>query len=259
MRQHLPTAADVDPLRAYLAGARPSPASRPWLAVGMISSLDGAATVDGRSGPLGGPADTLVFRAVRAMADVILVGAGTFRAEAYGPVRVAEEAQAVRIEYGLGPGPARLAVVSGSLDLDLAGPAFAGEEPAAAEAPIVFTTVDADPARVGEVAEVAEVRRFGAGRVDVGAAVASLADDGARIVVCEGGPSLNGQLFDAGLVDELCLSVAPVVAGGGACRIVTDSGAGGGVSPTGFELVSLLSEDGLVFGRWVREDHPHRS
>lgn len=245
MRQLLPTPDDVDPVTAYLAAPRPRPSQRPWLAVGMISSLDGATAVDGVSGALGGPADKAVFRAVRALADVILVAAGTVRAERYRPVSISDEVADARAAVGRDPGPARLAVVTSSLDLDLDAPLFS--DPGPSGPPIIFTPADADPDRRDEVASVAEVRLAGTGRVDLAAALATL--DDAEVVVSEGGPTLNGALVEAGLVDEWCVSLAPVVAGGDSHRIVHGAEA---VDGRDLELESLLESDGLLFGRWVR-------
>ena len=243
MRQLVPTVADVDPVRAYLAAERPAPAGRPWLALGMIASLDGATATEGRSGGLGGPADRAVFRAVRAIADVILVAAGTVRAERYGPVRFGDDVRAARVDAGRSPDPPRLAIVTARLDLDLGSELFTGPQP-----PLVLTTTDADPDRVAAVAAACELRQFGAGRVDVAAALASLAADGVGVVVAEGGPRLNGTLVDADVVDELCLSTGPVVAGGDSARIVS------GASPRDhrYRLASLLVEDDTVFSRWTR-------
>ncbi len=248
MRQLLPTPADVDPVTTYLGADRPAPAERPWVAVGMIQSLDGATAVGGRSGALGGPADKAVFRAVRAIADVVLVAAGTARAENYGPVRLADHVREARIAAGRGDRPPRLAVVTASLDLDPASRLFA-DGPAGVR-PLVLTTTDADPDRRTGLEDVAEVRAVGQGRVDLASALAGLRADGAGVVVCEGGPSLNGALVDAGLVDEWCVSIAPVVAGGDSRRIVH----GARPDAADVELVSLLEGDGLLFGRWVRSD-----
>lgn len=245
MRQLIPTMAEVEPLDTYLGGSRPAPVDRPWIVVGMISSLDGATSVRGRSGALGGPADKTVFRAVRALADVILVGAGTARAEGYGPVVLSEMASAKRRAAGRVDPVPRIAIVTASLDLDLETPLFTGSN----RPPLVFTTEDADPARVRAVGAVSELRQHGRGRVDVVAAATSLRGDGAEVVVCEGGPSLNGALVDAGVVDELCLTLSPVLAGGGSSRIVAGSDAD---VVAGYELVSLLTEDGMLFGRWTR-------
>lgn len=248
MRQLLPTLGDVDPVTTYLAADRPAPADRPWVAVGMIASVDGATTVEGRSGPLGAPADEAMFRAVRGIADVVLVGAGTIRAEGYGAPRLSPHVRAAREAAGRAGDPPRLAVVSASLSLDLSSRPFTDEGPR----PLVLTTTDADPDRRARVAEVAEVHAVGAGRVDVGGALARLHALGAGVVVSEGGPRLNGALVDADVVDEWCVSISPVVAGGDSARLVEGAG------PARSELVlgSLLEGDGLLFGRWVRVPGP---
>ncbi len=244
MRQLVPTAADVDPVRTYLAAERPAPPGRPWVALGMIASLDGATAVTGTSGGLGGPADQAVFRAVRAIADVILVAAGTVRAERYRPVGFGDDVRTARADAGRSTEPPRLAIVTARVDLDLESALFTDDH----SRPLVLTTTDADPDRVAATAAVCEVRRFGTGTVDLRAALASLADDGAAVVVAEGGPSLNGSLADADVVDELCLSTGPVLAGGDSRRIVS------GAAPRHdrYRLASLLTEDDLLFSRWVR-------
>jgi riboflavin-specific deaminase-like protein len=244
MRQLLPVPADVDPFDAYQAADRPAPAGRPWVVLTMVSSLDGATSVGGRSGRLGGEVDRTVFRAVRAVADVILVAAGTARAEGYGPVRLSQHAVRARAAAGRAPEPPRLAVVSRSLDLDPHAPMFVG----ATARPLLLTTTDADEGRVAALAEVAEVRRIGDGAVDVSAALRSIGDDGAGVVVCEGGPRLNAAMVAADLVDELCLTLAPDLVGGDSARLV--SGAAEALRP--FELVSLVEGDGVLCGRWVR-------
>ncbi len=239
-----PTADDVDPVPAYLAAERLRPAGRPWVTVGMIASIDGATASEGRSGALGGPADMAVFRAVRALADVVLVAAGTVRAEGYGPIRFSDDVRAARLAAGRGTEPPRLAVVSARLDLDPDAALFDAAVP-----PLVFTTEDADEERVDALRPVAEVRRIGTGgRVDLAAALGSLADDGAAVVVCEGGPSLNGALVDADVVDEICLTTGPLLVGGDSRRIVH----GAAPDPTRYSLASLLTEDDLLFARWVR-------
>lgn len=244
MRQLVPSPADdVDPVATYLAAARPRPIGRPWIAMGMVASIDGATAVDGRSGGLGGDADKAVFRAVRAIADVIIVGAGTVRAEDYGPVRYADEVRAARRAAGRDEAPPRLAIVTSSLDLELSGRVFHDGAP-----PIVFTTTDAPDDRVAATAEVAEVHRCGTGRVDLVEAASTLAELDVGIVVSEGGPSLNGALASAGLIDEICLSLAPQLAGGDSARIV----AGADAIDAEFELASLLTADDVLFGRWTR-------
>jgi riboflavin biosynthesis pyrimidine reductase len=245
VRQLLPTPGDVDPLEAYLAAHRPAPAGRPWVAMSMVSSLDGATAVGGRSGQLGGDPDREVFQAVRAIADVILVAAGTVRAEGYGPVRLSERARSARVASGRSAEAPRLAVVTASLDLDLTR---AAEGPVR---PLVLTTEDADPQRRAALEELAEVRAHGTGRVDLAAALAGLADDGVGVVVCEGGPSLNAALVAADLVDEWCVTLAPAIVGGDSRRVVH------GVDELGdaglpLALTSLLEADGVLLGRWLR-------
>lgn len=244
VRQLLPAAAEVDPLEAYLAAVRPSPVGRPWVLVGMVASLDGATSVDGRSGPLGGPADREVFRAVRAVADVILVAAGTVRAEHYGPVRISDAARAARLAAGRSAEPPRLAVVTASLDVDVARIAADGPRP------LVLTTEDADPSRRAQVERHAEVRTAGRGRVDLAAALAALHADGVRIVVCEGGPTLNAAMVADDLVDEWCVTLAPAVVGGSSPRVV--HGAGDVADHGDLALAQLLEADGVLFGRWIR-------
>lgn len=245
MRQLLPTdVAEVDPLPLYLGASRPAPDGRPWVVVGMVASVDGATAVDGRSGPLGGPADRIVFRAVRALADLILVAAGTARTERYGPVQLADEARDARVDAGRSPEPPRIAVVTASLDLDVER--LRGDGPA----PVVYTVDDADPARRARAARHADVRVAGSGRVDVARVLADLHADGAGVVVCEGGPSLNAALVDADVVDEWCVTLAPAVAGGDSARLV--DGAAPLSAPRPLRLESLLAEDGVLFGRWRR-------
>lgn len=248
MRQLLPagTDEDVDPVALYERDDRTPPAGRPWVLVNMVASADGATTLDGRSGGLGSSADRRVFRAIRAVADVILVGAGTVRAEQYGAPGLPEPLQARRIERGQAPLP-RVAVVSRSLDLDLASPLFTGEGPV----PIVVTSPASSTARRTEVAAArADLLLAGQGpAVDLAAALASLGELGAGIVLAEGGPTLNGQLHDADLVDEWCLSVAPVVAGGDARRLCEGPGT---PRPRWLGLHRVLEEDGMLFLRYVR-------
>lgn len=244
VRQIHPVPGDVDPLTAYLAAPRPAPPDRPWVAMSMVSSLDGATAVHGRSGPLGGAPDREVFRAVRAIADVVLVAAGTVRAERYGPVRLSDEARRARAAARRSTAPPRLAVVSASLDLDLAR-AAEGDL-----APLVLTVEDADPRRRAALEAHAEVRAHGRGRVDVVAALAGLRADGADVVVCEGGPSLNASLVERDVVDEWCVTLAPAVVGGDSRRVVDGAPEPG--EPHALELASLLEQDGVLLGRWLR-------
>lgn len=246
MKRLWPNPGAVDDIAALVAAeARPAPPDRPWLLVNMIASLDGAITVEDRSGALGGPADKAMFAALRAVADVVLAGAGTVRAEGYGPARPAAATRAARRARGQAEVP-RIAVVTRSLDLDLAAPLFtAAEEPT-----IVITCGSADPDRQAAVAAVAELLVVGDAVVDLPAAMAALRTKGVEVVTCEGGPHLNGDLIAADLIDEWALTLSPLLVGGDAAR--SSRGLGGQV-PAALRLDRLLQDDGYVFGRWVRD------
>ena len=247
MRQILPTAAaDVDPLALYTDDERPAPADRPWLLVGMIASVDGGTTLGDVSGPLGGAADKKVFGAVRATADVILVGSATVRAERYGPPRTTEETRRVRRDHGRRPTP-RLALLSGRLDVDLDSPVFTDADPDAR--PIVVTAEQAPADRRSAAADVAEVVVAGERHVDIPAALGQLRRAGVEVVLAEGGPGLNGHLLAADVVDEVCLTISPLLAGGDSRRIVHDAANTG---PEALRLDRVLEEDGLLFLRYVR-------
>jgi 5-amino-6-(5-phosphoribosylamino)uracil reductase len=246
VRQILPTLIEeIDPLSAYAADARPRPQGRPWILVNMIASLDGATALDGRSGGLGGPADKAVFRALRALPDAILVGAGTARAETYGPVKLDDAALVERNSRGQ-IGPPRLVIVSGRLDLDPTGTMFTDST----EPPIVFTTGAVPAETVAAFAGVAEIVRCGETVVDLGSAMAHLDTIGIRTVLCEGGPMLNGQMLAADLVDEWCQSIAPMLVAGDSDRVVV--GAGGEHSPARMNLNRVLEQDGYLFIQAVR-------
>lgn len=235
---------EVDPVALYAGDRRPPPPGRPWVMVNMVASLDGATMVDGVSGPLGGPADKEVFAAIRAVADVILVGAGTVRAEGYGPPRPSPTQRARRRARGQAAAP-RLAVCSASLGLDPGAPLFAAAE----ERPVVITVSVVDDGRRAALGRVADLVVAGETRVDMSRAVAALGATGARVVLAEGGPSLNGQLVSAGLVDELCLTLSPLLAGGRSARIAVGDPP---CRPVGLILDRLLEAHGMLFARYVR-------
>ncbi|MGA1838695.1 pyrimidine reductase family protein [Herbiconiux sp. 11R-BC] len=228
-----------------LARYAPPRRSEPWLRVNFIQSVDGSATVDGLSGGLGGPADKAVFDTLRGVADVVLVGAGTARAEGYGALTVGERFVRWRRASGLPEHPA-MALVSGRLDLDPASALFA-EAPVR---PLVFTVASAPADARARLAEVATVIDAGAERVDPSTVLRELAGRGLAQVLCEGGPSLFGELTAAGLVDELCLTTSPMLEGGSGRRIV--SAPGEGSSPRDLELGLLLRSGSMLLARWVR-------
>jgi riboflavin biosynthesis pyrimidine reductase len=243
MRQLLPAQLDeVDPIALYAADARPRVADRPWLLANMISSLDGATHVDGLSGGLASPADRVTFRAIRAVADVILVAAGTARSEQYHPIATNPEIASMRAARGQRERP-RLAIITRHLDLDLDGELFLAEEP-----PVVLTTEHAPTARVRHAEGRTTVLQFPGDRVDIAAALRAIGELGADVVLSEGGPTLIGQLAAADVLDELCLSVSPLIVGGDAAR-VTDIAA---TVNRRYDLARVLEEDSMLLLRYVR-------
>ncbi|MBA3250069.1 MAG: dihydrofolate reductase family protein [Geodermatophilaceae bacterium] len=213
MRRLLPDpAGEVDLESEYIV----DPDSAWHVRASFISSADGAVTLDGRSGGLGNAADKRVFGLARDLADVILVGAGTARAEAYRASRPTGARLERRRRHGLPDAPL-MAVVSERLQLDLDSDLFPTDEPRT----VVITSGASPPDIRAAVAEHAEVLVHGDDTVDLTAAVAALRRRGLRRVHCEGGPRLFAGLVAAGLVDELCLTLAPLLTGPGAERIVT--------------------------------------
>jgi riboflavin-specific deaminase-like protein len=165
----------------------------------MVSSVDGATTgPEQLSGSISSPADKAVFGHLRQTADVILVGAGTVRAEGYRPAQ------------------RPIAVVSASLDLDTGSPLFADAE----HQTIVVTTQDADPDRMIEISAVADVIVAGADRVEARALIDALAERGLEHVACEGGPTLLAALAVDDLLDEICLTISPLLVGGSSRRVL---------------------------------------
>lgn len=234
---------DIDPAAAHADADRPTPADRPWILLNMVVSADGATAVDGLSGALGGDADRRTFSAIRAVADVIVAAAGTARAEGYGPPRTPPERQAERVARGQAPYP-RIALVTRSLDLDPTTPLFT-EAP---ERPLVFTGTDADPARVRRLETVADVVVGSGSSVSPQELATHLHRLGARTVLVEGGPSLNGAFLDADLVDELDVTTAPALVGGSSPRLTT----GAAERARHLRLAHLWEDDGVLLARYVR-------
>lgn len=212
---------------------------RPWLRTNFVSTLDGAAfDADGRSGSLGGDADTQVFALLRSLADVIIVGAGTARAEGYQAVHADEVDGELRARLGLSPIPP-IAVVSKSLKIP-AGLLVPGQ--------FVITTGDAPQAQLDALREMVDVIAVGTGQIDWAQVFEQFAARGLNRLLCEGGPTLHGQLVELDLIDELCLSIAPIMAAGPAPRI-----AHSGLAITHPMILGhSIAIDDLLLTRWVR-------
>lgn len=191
----------------------------PWLRMNFIASLDGAATRAGRSGGLGDDADRRMFDLLRRWADVVLLGAGTARIEEYGGMRLGDDAAAWRVASGMPPHPA-LALVTRRLDLDPSSPIFVD----APVRPIVFTVASASPQRREALAEVATVIDAGVDDVDPRRVREILVERGLTRIHSEGGPSLFGSFLEEGVVDELCLTLAPTLESGSSGRIAHGAG-----------------------------------
>lgn len=240
------TELDREGLRALYA--YPDAPTRPVVRVNFVASADGAVSVDGASGALAAPGDGEVFGTLRELADVVLVGSGTVRAEGYRGVRTSPEKVRRRRERGLADVPP-IAVITASADLDPTAALFTDT----AVPPLVLTATDTPGkarARLAEAgAEVVEVSADDPAATDPAAIVAALGERGLHRVLCEGGPALFGSLLSADLVDELCLSVAPLLVGAAAGRIVTGADL---PSSRRLALVSVLAHDDGLMLRYRR-------
>jgi 5-amino-6-(5-phosphoribosylamino)uracil reductase len=245
-----PDGADREWSLAELAAAYAYPEGhgRPaWLRANMVSTLDGAAQHDGRSQPISSATDMRVFGTLRALADVVIAGAETVRQEGYRPARARAEFTEARRAAGQAPAPA-IAVVSAGLELDFTLPLFTSPPVPT----LILTGAAAAPERIA-AAERAGARVVVAGDgvgVDPARAVDELVALGHTRLLTEGGPRLLGQFVAAGVLDELCLTVSPMLTAGSAQRIA------GGPSvevPRRFVLASLLEEEGFLFSRYRRE------
>jgi len=215
--------------------------ARSWVRFNFIVGADGAATLAGRSGGLGNAADRRMLHLLRLPADVVLVGAGTVRAEGYGGELLDDAGRGWRSAHGRAPRPV-VAVVSGSLDLDPRAPFFT-EAP---ERPLVFTSAAADPRKRRELDAVADVLLAGRDRVEPALLASALEAMRLRLIHSEGGPTLFAAFLQAGLVDDLCLSVSPLLVGGG-LRILPVALP----EPSRLRLQHVLESEGLLLLRYA--------
>lgn len=223
-----------------IAGLYGRPAD-PTLRVNFVTSIDGAVELDGHSAGLSGGPDKRVFGILRMLCDALVVGAGTLRHEGYRALRLDERRQAWRMAAGL-PAYPTLVVVSGALDLDPRQAAFAD----APVRPVILTHRRA-PHRP-DLAEVADLVAVGEDSIDLRAAVALLRGRGHHQLLCEGGPMLFGGLNAADLVDEVCLTVSPLLTGAGSGRIT----AGPTSPPRTMALRHVLAADDVLLLRYTR-------
>ena len=230
---------------AELAEAYAYPDTEPWLRANMVASVDGAATDGARTEGLGGPADRRLLSLLRALADVVIVGAATVRAEGYGPVRPREWWGDLRKDRTPAP---PLAIISRSLDFDFEAPVFTE----AITPTIVVTCPSAPVERVRACEKRAEVITTGgewADAADAAAALDALAERGLVRQLTEGGPRLLAEFAAAERVDELCLTMSPQLTAGDAARVLN----GPAIPPMPLRLGHVLEEDDFVFLRYVRK------
>lgn len=217
--------------------AYPDAVIRPYVRVNFVTSADGAVAVDGRSQALSSRSDRRVFRLLRDLCDVVLVGAGTARAERYRGVRLSGARPDGRAR------PPRIAVVTAGADLDPSSGLFTDTE----VPPLILTTPDAPTERVARLAAAgAEVVACGTEPTQL---LSALADRGLLRVLCEGGPVLFGRLIEAGAVDELCLTYAPLLVAGDVGRIAR----GTRPVPRRLRLASVLADEDVLLLRYLRE------
>jgi riboflavin-specific deaminase-like protein len=234
---------EVDALSLYGNDDRNAPPDRPYVIVNMVTSIDGATAVDGVTKALGSPTDRAVFLHLRDVADAILVGASTVRAERYGPARPTAAARAARRARGQSASPPIVAV-SRSIDFDWETPFFTDADPR----PILLVPAGADPAKLERAGRAADILTSGDEAVDLVEALARLRQRGVNVLLCEGGPTLNTELLSAGLIDELCLTVAPMLIGGPSPRGVFASSPLAKV--VSLPLAHLLEDDSFLYFRY---------
>lgn len=224
--------------------------------VNFVASIDGRATVSGRSQGLQTPGDNKIFAALRDLADVVLVGAATAGAESYRPVRPDTRRQEVRRSLGLNEAPA-IAVVSTSLALDLTLPLYSDDTALAptlivtgSAAPVTRRNDIIDAAGTNRALQLIEVPSQADGAVDLAAAIAQLRDMGYRRILCEGGPRLFASAVLARAVDELCITVSPMLVGPQGPTILSGPAWPADLLPQ-LRLTGLLSEDDALFCRYA--------
>ncbi|MEE8407254.1 MAG: dihydrofolate reductase family protein [Acidimicrobiia bacterium] len=213
---------------------------RPWVMFNMVESVDGGTAVDGGASALNDADDRALFLAMRAVADVVLMGAETIRSEGMGPVRMSEEMSRYRAKAGL-EGVPRMVILTRSLSLNPEARVFSDPD----ERPTILTGNEADQDRLDALSEVADVAQIdnldGNGIVDhLGAA---------KVILCEGGPTVNSVLMAAGMGDEINITMSPMLALGESKRIAHGEPL---QPPINMRLDRVVSGDRSLFLRYIR-------
>jgi riboflavin-specific deaminase-like protein len=215
----------------------------PRLMLNMVASLDGATALRGGATALADEDDQALFHALRAACDVVLVGAETVRAEDYGPVRLDDDTQAARRAHGLAPVPA-LAIVSRRLDIDRQARVFSNPD----LRPLIITGADAPPERLEALSDRAEIVVAGERGADPASIKDLLLDRGHEVVLGEGGPTLNGQLVAVDVVDEINLTLSPLLVAGGSSRVSEHPL----TVEQSFRRQRILAGESMLFLRYLR-------
>lgn len=239
--------AELDDLLTPYAAVHRSIEDRCWVMANMVGSLSGSAAIDGRVGALSDGPDAQLFTDMRSLADVVMIGAETVRREGYGPVKLRAELIAARQAAGRRDVPP-IAIVTRSLDLDWNARIFA--EAANGARTMIITCEAADTGRLEQARSVADVIVAGSDRVEPKLALDELHRRGYGVVLCEGGPSVLGELAAEGFVDELCLTVAPLI--GGDPLPVSVAPPGGDLQH--LSLRHVLAADDTLFLRYERAE-----
>jgi riboflavin-specific deaminase-like protein len=240
-----PQSNPIDVVNDDLATFYPWP-SGGWVRAMMAMSLDGAAVgPDGRSRSISSAADRVLLSELRRLSDVVLVGASTIRAERYRPMIEVPEQASVRSALGLAPAPV-LAVVSASLDLPWQDAMFQEST----IRPIVITTESATEDRLLIAERHSQVIRLPGAAADVKVMLARLRELGLNRIVCEGGPRLLARLIASDLIDEVDITISPMLTGGGQWPTGTPF-----ASPKRFKLAQILNDDeDFLFVKYLRSE-----
>ncbi|MFI8978460.1 pyrimidine reductase family protein [Nocardia asteroides] len=217
----------------------------PWVRANFVASVDGGIALGETSSGLTTPLDQRILKLLRLLSDVVLVGASTIRAEDYIGIRFSDEGVARRRSWGMSPVPP-IAVVSGRADIDPGSRLLTDT----LVPPIILTTTSAPAAAKKRLADAgAHVLELGDSSIDSLAIIDTLAGIGLHRVICEGGPTLAGQLAADHVLDELCLTTVPTILGGPAGRVTH-----GRLAQLPVQCRHLIFDrDGAQFARWIKD------
>jgi len=234
----------LDLINTYTSDKRIHESGNPWVLLNMVRSSNGLATLNGLSGPLGGTADKALFKALRSIADIIVVGYGTVRDEQYRPPQLTKEYIAKRESLGQSALPT-IAIVSNRLNFDERIPLLSSTE----YRPVILTSSISSEASRMKTSSAFELFLCGENKVNLREGMATLSSRFGKVVLIEGGPSLNAQFVKDDLFDELCITTSPYSSDDENAVTITT----GESYPSGQMLQDRRIElNGFVFTRFLR-------